>query len=90
MDREQFASYRIAVRANDNGTPELSSNATVIVRVIDKNDNEPVFKNSKYSFNVSEDAVVKTTIGQVVAKDKDEGSNGQVVYSIIGGNINTA
>ena len=78
------------VRAKDSGTPELSSNATVIVRVIDKNDNEPVFKKSKYSFNVSEDVAVKTNIGQVVATDKDEGSNGRVVYSIIGGNINAA
>ena len=78
------------VRAKDSGTPELSSNATVIVRVIDKNDNEPVFKKSKYSFNVSEDVAVKTNIGQVVATDKDEGSNGRVVYSIIEGNINAA
>ena len=78
------------VRANDGGSPIMSSTATVNVKVIDKNDNEPVFTNLTYNFDVSENAKVKTKIGRVVAKDIDDGLNGEVGYSIIGGNTDNA
>ena len=78
------------VRANDGGSPIMSSTATVNVKVIDKNDNEPVFTNLTYNFDVSENATVKTKIGRVVAEDIDDGLNGEVGYSIIGGNTDNA
>ena len=78
------------VRANDGGSPIMSSTATVNVKVIDKNDNEPVFTNLTYNFDVSENAKVKTKIGRVVAEDIDDGLNGEVGYSIIGGNTDNA
>ena len=78
------------VRANDGGSPIMNSTATVNVKVIDKNDNEPVFTNLTYNFDVSENAKVKTKIGRVVAKDIDDGLNGEVGYSIIGGNTDNA
>ena len=68
----------------------MSSTATVNVKVIDKNDNEPVFTNLTYNFDVSENAKVKTKIGRVVAEDIDDGLNGEVGYSIIGGNTDNA
>ena len=78
------------VRANDGGSPIMNSTATVNVKVIDKNDNEPVFTNLTYNFDVSENATVKTKIGRVVAEDIDDGLNGEVGYSIIGGNTDNA
>ena len=78
------------VRANDGGSPIMNSTATVNVKVIDKNDNEPVFTNLTYNFDVSENAKVKTKIGRVVAEDIDDGLNGEVGYSIIGGNTDNA
>lgn len=42
--------------ATDHGSPALSTTVTVEVRVLDVNDNSPVFSKSSYSVEVSEDA----------------------------------
>ncbi|XP_035525707.1 protocadherin gamma-A11-like, partial [Morone saxatilis] len=39
LDYEQVKEYKIRVKAQDGGSPPLSSNTTVIVRVQDQNDN---------------------------------------------------
>lgn len=40
----------------DRGSPSLSTTVTVEVKVLDVNDNSPVFSKSSYSVEVSEDA----------------------------------
>lgn len=90
MDREAKDTYTFQVRAKDGGSPQRRSVVAVTVAVIDKNDNEPRFNQSAYMFDVSEDAVITTSTGRVLAEDDDKGKNGQVLYSIIGGNINAA
>ena len=72
------------------GSPSEQSVVTVTVNVLDKNDNEPEFNEDQYSFQIKEDANVKDGVGAVTASDKDEGQNGKVVYSIIGGNTKSA
>lgn len=42
--------------ATDRGSPALSATVTVDVRVMDVNDNSPVFSKSSYMVDVSEDA----------------------------------
>ncbi len=42
--------------ATDRGSPALSTTVTVEVKVLDVNDNSPVFSKSSYSVEVSEDA----------------------------------
>lgn len=48
--------------------------------VLDDNDNTPVFSQSNYLFEVSEDVVVGHAVGLVSASDDDEGSNAVITY----------
>ncbi|XP_053960463.1 protein dachsous [Anastrepha ludens] len=61
--------------------------ATIIITISDVNDHAPEFRpGACYALSVPENnnlAVIHT----VVATDLDEGANGEIVYSIIGGNI---
>ena len=69
----------------DGKTRSLSATTSVLVHILDENDNGPVF-NSSYSFHVSEDALVPHAVGRVTAEDKDAGPNGEVTYRILAGN----
>lgn len=51
--------------AKDRGSPPLSATATVRVKVLDVNDNSPVFKRNSYNTEVSEDAAEGFQVLQV-------------------------
>ncbi|XP_046548571.1 LOW QUALITY PROTEIN: protocadherin Fat 4-like [Haliotis rubra] len=90
LDRETDATHDLLVTATD-GTTTVT--ATVSLTVTDENDNTPVFGSGSYSGSVSEaDAVGASVVVTVAATDTDDpatGGNGQVTYSIIGGNTNS-
>ncbi|XP_022240676.1 fat-like cadherin-related tumor suppressor homolog isoform X3 [Limulus polyphemus] len=86
LDREQVAFYNLTVQASDYGTPQLSSVATILVRVQDINDNPPEFAQKFYHANVSEKDDVGTEIIRVLATSKDTGVNAEITYSIVSGN----
>lgn len=52
-------------------------------QVIDTNDNQPIFENPTYSFDVPENASRGFIVGQVKASDPDVGNNAQITYSVI-------
>ncbi|XP_062289145.1 protocadherin-16-like [Scomber scombrus] len=80
LDRETKAEYILEVVATDRGSPALSSTVTVKVKVLDVNDNSPVFSSSSYSVDVSEDAAEGSQVLEVSATDSDEDQNGKVLY----------
>lgn len=80
LDRETTAEYNLEVVASDQGSPALSTTVTVNVRVLDVNDNSPVFGRNSYTVEVSEDAAVGTPVLEVKATDKDEAFNGKILY----------
>lgn len=90
LDREVADIYSIVVQAADMATPQderKSATATVIVKVLDDNDNYPQFSERTYSVQVSEDKWDDTNIiAQIRASDADEGNNAAIRYAIIGGN----
>lgn len=65
LDREGTAEYNLEVVATDKGTPALSTTVTVNVRVLDVNDNSPVFSRSSYTVDVSENANEGTLVLEV-------------------------
>ncbi|NXP15517.1 PCDG7 protein, partial [Thinocorus orbignyianus] len=52
LDREELSEYNVTVWAADGGSPPLRSSAVVTLRVLDVNDNAPVFAEARYSARV--------------------------------------
>ncbi|XP_077448676.1 protocadherin-16-like isoform X2 [Stigmatopora argus] len=80
LDRETKAEYTLEVTATDKGSPPLSTAVTVHVRVLDVNDNGPVFGKAAYGAEVSEDAKEGSRVLTVSATDADVDANGKVLY----------
>ena len=57
----------------------------VVVNVVDSNDNSPEFEEGEYQVSLSDRAVRGQFVAKVRAIDPDE--IGNLVYSIIGGNL---
>ncbi|XP_049441923.1 protocadherin alpha-8-like isoform X34 [Epinephelus fuscoguttatus] len=87
LDRETKKSHKLLLTAIDGGKPSKSGTAEITVDVLDVNDNMPVFNEDTYSVLLEENAPIGTTIIKVNASDLDEGSNGEIVYSL-GKNVN--
>jgi len=65
------------------GTPSLTSFATVAVSVTDINDNPPEFERRMYSLSVSEATPIGTSVGRVYATSRDVGVNADISYDIV-------
>ncbi|KAK2541656.1 Dchs2 [Columba guinea] len=86
LDREVAASHRLVLLASDRGTPSLNSTATVLITVLDVDDNPPVFSSPEYHIHVKESIPVGSHITEVSATDCDAGTNAEITYAIISGN----
>lgn len=86
LDREIRAMYNLTVQAVDQGTPQMSGVATLIINVQDINDNPPEFASKYYFAVVPEINAIGTEVARVLATSKDTGVNADIYYSIIGGN----
>ena len=86
LDHEDRATYMLKIRAQDQGTPaRQSSTCDVTIRVLDRNDNDPVFSEKIYKAVVSENVEVGTQVLTVTATDADAGLNAKISYSIQNG-----
>ncbi|XP_071599107.1 protocadherin-23 isoform X1 [Heliangelus exortis] len=86
LDRETAASYHLVLLASDRGSPSLNSTATVLITVLDVNDNPPVFGSPEYHVQVRESIPVGSHVAGVSAEDRDAGANADVTYAIVSGN----
>lgn len=62
-----------------------STTVSLEVEVEDENDNSPQFSESVYQVAISENATVASSIIRVLADDPDHGGNGDVVFTLTGG-----
>jgi len=75
------------VTASDRAVKPLLSETTVIVNIVDSNDNPPEFDSPSYFTPVTKSVKVGTKLIRIVAHDKkDFGLNSEVEYLITGGN----
>ncbi|NXC16440.1 PCD23 protein, partial [Corythaeola cristata] len=84
--REMASSHCLILLASDHGTPSLNSTATVLITVLDVNDNPPVFSSPEYHIHVQESIPVGSHVTEVSANDCDTGTNAEITYAIISGN----
>ncbi|XP_071313479.1 protocadherin alpha-8-like [Trachinotus anak] len=87
LDREKKKSHKLLLTAIDGGKPSKSGTVELFVDVLDVNDNMPLFTDDSYSVLLEENAPIGTTVINVNATDLDEGSNGEIIYSL-GNNVN--
>ncbi|XP_073676991.1 protocadherin-19 isoform X4 [Garra rufa] len=83
LDRETQSRYTFELTAEDGGDPPKSGTVQLNIKVIDSNDNNPVFDEPVYTVNVMENSPINTLVIDLNATDPDEGTNGEVVYSFI-------
>ncbi|XP_022537401.2 protocadherin-18a isoform X1 [Astyanax mexicanus] len=91
FDREELSQIYFLVQAKDSGNPSLSSNISVILNVLDENDNRPVILapplwNHSAEVPVSRRAEAGELVSAIRVTDRDTGANGDVSCHVIGGN----
>lgn len=91
FDHEDVSRIAFTVQGRDGGNPALSSNTTVLLTVLDENDNPPIIHSPSLRNHTAELPVWKyASLGQLITAlkvtDRDSGVNGEVSCSIVGGN----
>ncbi|XP_056238421.1 protocadherin-10-like [Seriola aureovittata] len=82
LDREQKDKHVLFVTAVDGGKPPRSGTLNVSIIVLDSNDNRPIFSQDTYQTEIEENMSVGIAVTKVNATDPDEGSNGEIEYSL--------
>ncbi|XP_054698184.1 protocadherin gamma-A10-like [Grus americana] len=90
LDREKVSEYNVTVRAADGGSPSLWSSAVLALRVLDVNDNAPVFAEARYSARLPENNAAGALVLTVRAADADWGQNARVRYRLSEGRVRGA
>ena len=85
LNYEITPTFPLVVKVQDNGSPSLSSQATITISILNVNE-PPVISSQTFSANAN--AANSTIIGSVLATDPDAGQT--LTYSIISGNTNNA
>ncbi|XP_006824531.1 cadherin EGF LAG seven-pass G-type receptor 2 [Saccoglossus kowalevskii] len=87
LDRETVVQYIIEVLAVDLGSnpgPQ-SASTEVTVDILDENDNYPQFSQRTYEVIIPESISPNVVIESIIATDRDEGTNAEIRYSMVGG-----
>ncbi|XP_032773802.1 protocadherin-8 isoform X2 [Rattus rattus] len=88
FDYETLRQLDVRVQASDGGSPQLSSNALVQVRVLDQNDHSPVLvhpapANGSLEVAVPGRSTKDTAVARIQARDADEGANGELAFDLL-------
>ena len=82
LDYEKMHQLQFRVIAHDNGSPRLSASATVVLNLVDINDEAPIFSEPSYSFATYENQRPGTELGTVTAIDPDSPPYNVVNYAL--------
>ncbi|XP_062852006.1 protocadherin alpha-8-like [Trichomycterus rosablanca] len=78
IDFEQKDQYEIDIQASDKAAVPLTADKSILIQIIDLNDNAPEIKVTSFTSTVPEDSKLGTTIALVSVSDLDSGLNGKV------------
>ncbi len=76
--------FRVRAKAGVPQAAERTSDATITIKLLDVNDNFPEFEQSEYSTSILESSLPASLVMSVKAMDRDQGKNGDIIYSIKG------
>ncbi|KAE8300103.1 Protocadherin-7 Brain-heart protocadherin [Larimichthys crocea] len=82
LDYETTKEYSVTIVAVDSGSPSLSSNSSLMVRVVDINDHAPTFAQSVVEVHFAENNSPGERVVTVVATDADSGKNAEIAYTL--------
>uniref|UniRef100_A0A3P9ATK1 Si:ch73-379j16.2 n=1 Tax=Maylandia zebra TaxID=106582 RepID=A0A3P9ATK1_9CICH len=82
VDYEENDVYKLDIEASDKGTPPLTGECRLIIKIKDINDNPPEIEITSLSNTVSEDSKPGTMISLISVRDKDSGVNGKIILSL--------
>ncbi|XP_019060688.1 protocadherin-7 [Fukomys damarensis] len=82
LDYETTREFNVVIVAVDSGSPSLSSNNSLVVKVGDTNDNPPVFDQSVVEVYFPENNIPGERVATVLATDADSGKNAEIAYSL--------
>lgn len=82
LDREERQNYTLTIQARDYGPTPLHSFTQLQLVLLDQNDNIPSFSRKSYHASISEGLPAGAEVLRVSAFDPDEGSNGDLTYSV--------
>ncbi|XP_028384754.1 protocadherin beta-14-like [Phyllostomus discolor] len=80
LDHEKEPELRLTLVALDGGSPPRSGTTSVLIEVLDINDNAPKFPQKLYEVQVLEDTAIGSWIITTLAKDLDAGNYGKISY----------
>ncbi|CAL1292837.1 unnamed protein product [Larinioides sclopetarius] len=84
VDYESVQEVIFKVVAYDTGIPQMSASALITAKVLNINDNDPMFDQSSYHATVPENSPQGTSVIAVNATDSDAGDFGVIRYSLLG------
>ncbi|XP_059201690.1 protocadherin alpha-8-like [Centropristis striata] len=82
IDYEEKDKYEIEIQASDKGFAPLATQKSVIIKIVDVNDNAPEIEVTSFSSSVPEDSRPGTAVALISVNDLDSGLNGKVICSI--------
>jgi len=82
IDYEEHRRFVLVIEAYDSLMPTLTNNVTVIVTVVDMNDNTPRFVNRNNIIKVNEGVAIGHLLFTCETEDLDSGANSVVTYRI--------
>ncbi|XP_047441079.1 protocadherin gamma-C5-like isoform X2 [Mugil cephalus] len=80
LDREAQTSFRLLLTAVDGGQPEKSGSTLLLIKILDVNDNTPVFDEPVKNVKLLENVAPGTLVTKLNATDADSGNNGQISF----------
>ncbi|XP_018535361.1 protocadherin gamma-C5 isoform X12 [Lates calcarifer] len=80
LDRETQAMFRLLLTAVDGGQPEKSGSTLLLIKILDVNDNAPVFDEPVKKVRLLENVAQGTLVTKLNATDTDSGNNGEISF----------
>ncbi|XP_040904728.1 protocadherin alpha-3-like [Toxotes jaculatrix] len=82
IDYEEKDNYEIEIEASDKGLAPLTTEKSVIIKIVDVNDNAPEIEVTSFSNSIPEDSRPGTTVALISVNDLDSGLNGKVICAV--------